>query len=259
MILRRLHDGILEGVEQHEHGRMTGVLAARWVGLDRASPADDEFISVARLHDAGWSRIDRQPPFDATTGLPCDFLNLPRPARLDLYAAAAAEAAAFDPWLAVMTSLHYSNLPGVANETAYLAAEAARRNRLMPLLPPHLADAARQSADLQRLQLLDLLSLWVLLTGPDHAEPPPAWLSAAHWPLADPARPWRARWLDATTATLYPWPFRGGDLKLAVATRRWSEAPWADEAAWRQADARAQSGILQFVLRAERRAASSAT
>jgi hypothetical protein len=254
MILRKRTDGVVEGITQHDHGRMTGVLARAWVGPNRSDAADGDFVTLARLHDAGWTKLDRHPPFDPIAGLPYDFLTLPKRERLDLYAHAAGEAAAFDPWLAVMTSLHYTSLAGLQEDTAFLAAEAARRQRLAPLLPPRLADPLRQAADLRRLQLLDRLSLWLLLSGPDLAAAPPTWLSPEKWPVADGGKPWRAAWRDARSATLYPWPFRGGDLRLELDVRRWTGAPWPSVDAWREADARAQPDRMEFVLRAERRA-----
>lgn len=254
MIVRRLRSGRFECVTQHDHGRMTGDLAAAWGGPAADTGVDDDFVAAARLHDAGWAVLDRRPPLDPATGLPHDFLSLPLADRLDLYDAAVDRAAEFDPWIAVMTSLHYSNFAGL-REAAFLDRQRAVRAQWISRLPAHLADPARQARDLRRLQLLDVLSLWMLMTGPALADQDrPSWLEPARWPrLRDAARLWDAEWLDETTAVLRPWPFRRRSLVLDVPVRRPEGGPWPNEAAWTAAWLAAdEPERLRFELRATR-------
>lgn len=152
------------------------------------APRDEMLFAIAR-HDAGWADIDRAPPGDPLTSLPCSLGRHPLPELLAVATRSIAFNEAHHPFCGLLVSMHQAGLyngryglngvqaaptrPGpVAPEiAAFLACEAERQARLRRDLhaDPAWRDACTDTAVFThylQLQFFDRLALYLNLGCP---------------------------------------------------------------------------------------------
>ncbi|MEO7494857.1 MAG: DUF3891 family protein [Massilia sp.] len=195
MIVQRLQDGAALALTLAEHQGLAAQLAAQFGNddFDALAPREPMRFAIAH-HDQGWEPIDRSPPGDPATSLPCSLGATPRESLL----AAAVRSVDFNerhhPFCGLLVSMHQcglyngryglqSALPPApvapheqAQVDAFLRAEAERQTRLRAQLDTDtayrgmLADFALFSNYL-RLQFFDRLALYLNLAGLAHLGP----------------------------------------------------------------------------------------
>ncbi|HMO26473.1 MAG TPA: DUF3891 family protein, partial [Tepidisphaeraceae bacterium] len=93
-------------IAQHEHARLSGILAEhvgneRFAGLCR----DEATIGIA-LHDAGWQTIDRDAPPLTPVGKPADVFECDLAVSMQAWSASSQLAADVHPYAGLLVSLH---------------------------------------------------------------------------------------------------------------------------------------------------------
>ena len=200
-------------VLQTDHATIAAELARRWAEDFQPHAA---VVLAAAMHDEGW-RIWESAPDGLRS-----FLRMDPAVHAAFYAAGVDRVERLDRDAAVLCSLHASGLyngafgarqapPETAVGTALLAAEEARRARLGPV-------DDNMWRNYRLLQTWDQLAL-VICGHP---------LSRTAGGLAVVASP-------MGRVTIAPWPFREGEVALAVPYRRLPAGDWSDGQAFRQA------------------------
>lgn len=241
-MLTLLRPGITKLVTQHDHGRMTGELAAAWVGASGNEPCGARFITAATLHDWGWRRLDAAPPFHADTGRGHDFVDLPTDLRLPLYRQALDELADVDPWIGILCSLHYTHFAGTRNLADFQASESARRATLAEQLrQAGEPDSSDLTPELALLRWLDAFSLYMILAAPGWAEAstPPWLLGDMFKDAAGPAGAIHLSWQDPETLAADPFPWRT-EMVFELPARALHATCWPDADSFGAAFARAE-------------------
>lgn len=203
MIVRE-RPGSLVLIEQHEHARLSGHLAALW---DRPQvwPA---LILAAGLHDVAWLPLDRAPRWNPQAGRPFSFLDYPMEEKLAAYRSGLDRVAAVDAYAGLLCSRHYASFVEATGDAqrAFLDGESHRQAELRAGLR---GEIEREQQDLALLQLWDRLSLYVALNEPGvaKAEEHP-WYREGFppVPVEDGELRLRARWIDRTRVALEPFP-----------------------------------------------------
>jgi hypothetical protein len=110
MIITR-HDGTLLMVEQNEHGRLAGDLAARWGGGEFAAPTPLEgAVEAARRHDEAWVEPDGQPLFNAQARRPHNFTETAIEDHIPLYERGVRAIQESSPYAGLLASMHWTGL-----------------------------------------------------------------------------------------------------------------------------------------------------
>src|SRR5947209_2911370 len=106
MLLREDDDGAL-AIGQPSHAWVSGQLARFW-GNDRfGSIAPFEQVCLAaEQHDVGWARRDLNPIFNADTGLPQSFMEVPVKDHLPLFTDGPRALVSQSRYAALLVSLH---------------------------------------------------------------------------------------------------------------------------------------------------------
>lgn len=178
-----------------EHQRLAAQLAASFgnAGFGQMTPRQEMLFAVAH-HDSGWEDIDRAPPGDPVSGLPCSLGQHPLPQLLAAAGRSVALNEARHPYCGLLVSMHQAGLyngrygltsaqPAQSRSMleqsrvdAFLAGEAARQERLRRMLR---ADPAWRNAvddkalfgNYLRLQFFDRLALYLNLGRPGRLRP----------------------------------------------------------------------------------------
>jgi hypothetical protein len=117
------------------HAEVSAQLARSWGNAQFGDLEPRHAVVLgAQLHDIGWVEWERNPSFNAETGLPHSFLELPIEEHLKMWGIAARSALAFGRYPALLTSMHGTNL---------------YRNRDLDRLPESDAQGIRQFLDAQ--------------------------------------------------------------------------------------------------------------
>lgn len=178
-----------------EHQGLAAQLAAGFgnPGFDPLTPRDEMHFAVAH-HDSGWEEIDRAPPGDPVSGLPCSLGQHPLPLLLAAAGRSVALNEARHPYCGLLVSMHQAGLyngryglnpaqPARTQSTdersqvdAFLEREAARQARLRRVLRAdpawcHAAGDSAVFANYLRLQFFDRLALYLNLGGPGRLRP----------------------------------------------------------------------------------------
>jgi hypothetical protein len=102
-------------IPQHDHAMLAGKLAERFGNEKFARPMPwESAILAVRLHDCGWPMHDERPTLNPKR-LPLDVFETPRPIALKVWAAAAQQVAALDPYAGLLVSLHSLSLSILAS------------------------------------------------------------------------------------------------------------------------------------------------
>lgn len=240
MIVNDPEDGVVECVAQAEHARHAGSLAEALA----APPEPREPLAEATAcHDDGWIPYDREPGWNAETGLPHTYRSIPTGDYVEVWRRGVDEALERGPYVGLLVSLH---------GTPFLA----RRDH----------SDARAFVEEQRGLQEDLLA--DLGYGGSWDDPPEAvadhrawmgFLDALSLFLLDRwESPWRAevggRTLTASRegrrGTVEPWPFREEVLEGEVPAVLLRDAPYGSTEAMTAALASAPRGTRSLRLEA---------
>lgn len=110
MIVTRRAQGLCL-VEQVEHGRIAGVLAAHWGNerFDTPQPRDS-VIMAASLHDEGWRARDLQPVLNEVVRRPEHFLEIDPDAHVRLYSEGVEKVRLGDVYAGLLVGMHWTGL-----------------------------------------------------------------------------------------------------------------------------------------------------
>ena len=180
MIVRKQPDGSFILVNQSDHARLSGILAAHWGNREFARPEPREsVIRAAALHDCGWFSYETRPIYDQQLKAPPNFPQVP----LDAQQLAAFQGGldwlwGIDPYAGLLVSRHRTGLwrnrygavayppappPRVLSPEveAFIASNEAKQETALAAL-----DRAQVLVNYQLLQMLDLLSLYLCTSEP---------------------------------------------------------------------------------------------
>ncbi|GIF63650.1 hypothetical protein Ais01nite_16850 [Asanoa ishikariensis] len=200
MIVTR-RDGALHLVEQIEHGRIAGVLAAAWGNDSFEAPTPGEPVrTAATRHDEGWRAWDARVLFHELDRRPLHFLEIDASEHVQLYRQGVERVSLGDVYAGVLVGMHWTGLyrgrwsaPGARGRldlgadgrAAQDAAVDAEERRWVPAKrlawtaqEPRAAFETRLWHNFELLQLWDLLSLYLCVMPQQPAAAP------------GPATPW---------------------------------------------------------------------
>jgi hypothetical protein len=190
MIVRNQPDGSLILVNQSDHAKLSGILAAHWGNADFMAPDPREsFIRAAAFHDCGWFSYETRPNYDLERKSPPNFPQVPLDARqLTAFQGGLDWLWGIDPYAGLLVSRHRTGLwrnrygavayppappPRVLTPDveAFIAHNEHKQETALASL-----DAACFRVNYQLLQMLDLMSLFVCTSDPreDRLENVPA-------------------------------------------------------------------------------------
>jgi len=209
MIVQRRVGGI-RLINQHDHGLLAGVFAQAW---SQTRPFEE--VLLAGLHDFAWQGVDTSPLFDPESGLPHDFLTLPKGHRIAFYTQGIDALEEISPFVAQMTSRHYVSIMGDAAPESWRRSERQRQRRL------HRPERGDMGGQLRWLQFFDTLSLFFCMTPPSALGRGdlPAWLKPEVFTSALEGRRPTLRWQDDATLLMSPFLFRGDALEVRLPCR----------------------------------------
>lgn len=235
-MLIQSRQGTLRLIRQHDHGLVSGELAAAWNGPLGSGAWDRVVVLATSLHDLGWRELDDPPVWDPETGRPRDFLAYPPDAKYEAAAEGIDRIEELHPYAAVLVSLHYTSFRGGGRPSEFEEAEEDRRVELLDTLEDEAPGPRQIQEDLQALRLFDNLSLFLCLTPPG-ADPDssPSWLTPELLILPSWAgvieerrgRPMELTWRDEGTVSLDPWLFEE-ELELEIPFRDLAEDRYPD-------------------------------
>lgn len=230
----REENGYIVMVRQHDHGLLSGELAAavREDALPSSKRREEVLWAIAH-HDRGWLDLDDTPFWNDAAGAPYTFLDFPLVPKLAFYTKGLDEIEAHTPYGALMCSHHYDRLIQVSGESGlkldeFMEQEQERRSRIRRRLEqgaPIGEDELYYDALL--LQFCDDLSLYLVLNEPGSAKGKehPWWregFSGSGDFLFTGGRTITAEWRDAGTLMLDPFPFEE-ELTVRLPQRRVSK------------------------------------
>ena len=180
MIVRNLPDGSLILVNQSDHAKLSGILAAHWGNAQFMVPQPREsFIRAAAFHDCGWYSYETRPIYHLERKSPPNFPQAP----LDAQQLAAFQGGldwlwSIDAYAGLLISRHRTGLwRNRYGSVVYPASGSARV--LTPEVEAFIAfnehkqetalatlDRAQFLVNYQLLQMLDLMSLFVCTSDP---------------------------------------------------------------------------------------------
>ncbi|MEV4622539.1 DUF3891 family protein [Asanoa sp. NPDC049573] len=110
MIVTR-RDGALHLVEQVEHGRVAGLLAAAWGNELFETPTPHEPVrTAAARHDEGWRAWDARVLFNEVERRPLHFLEIDAGEHVRLYRQGVERVALGDVYAGVLVGMHWTGL-----------------------------------------------------------------------------------------------------------------------------------------------------
>jgi hypothetical protein len=225
MIVRSRSGGVCILIDQHEHARLSGEMAAAWDAGD--GPIAPAVVAAARQHDRGWREWDRRPRLRAETGEPHSYRDVPPDDHLAIWERTVAAGWQRGDEVGILISLHgcrFFARKERADDLAFLRRERERQGAVLGIaadriprdLPPAVA------ADHARMAFWDGLSLFLC----DRWESP--W--AAEAPVNGRTGKIAVRREGEGSITLTPFPFRH-PLELEIPTRRVTGAPFGSQEA----------------------------
>jgi hypothetical protein len=216
VLLRGDDRGVL-AIGQASHAWISGQLARAW-GNERFGEVEpwEEVCLAAEQHDIGMTEWDTEPTYNARTGLPHSFTEMPLKTHIELWTAAPQKLIAQSRYAALLVSMHGSRLYERRDLTrldapdAHLVAEYLDgQRRLQDRLRAALQDdrtASHNCAPEQIRRNSDLIWIWDLLSlamcldwAPHTAKSVPTATEPTNIELTAPA---------PATLAFDPWPFR---------------------------------------------------
>ncbi len=239
-------------VSQPAHAWVSGQMAAAWA--DAFEPRA-EILLAAEQHDAGWTRWEQRPSFNASTGLPHTFLEMETTDHLAIWTNAGLAVEPMSVLAALLVSRHgtglyerFHTLEEVKCEpevNAYLEREKATQRRWLERLRAGSGRGGSVSDEtLERASRLiaawDWMSLIVCMNESERGEVKDVPWGAGRVDL-EVTREDAARW------KVSPWPFLRGELTV-TAEGRLMERRAGDEAEMRAMLAAAELVRVEMVL-----------
>jgi hypothetical protein len=125
MLLRQTPEGVI-AITQPAHAWVAGLLARAWGNARFATPAPHEiFCTASALHDIGWLDWEAAPRFDAATGWPQIFADVPAEEHTNFWRKGIEHAAAYSPYVGLMVSMHGDTIYERTFDPAHARPEAA--------------------------------------------------------------------------------------------------------------------------------------
>lgn len=157
-----LLDDRLRLVTQGDHAHLAGAALALFrLPALTTHPRREALLRAVRLHDNGWRELDAAPPVDPASGDPYDFIDLPRPLRLEVWARGSARHASADPYVALLATEHGLALHRGSEEEGWRELLPRLQERRAELLDRCGLGEEELAADYRWLDLADQLSLAV--------------------------------------------------------------------------------------------------
>lgn len=257
MIIRHEKNGGLTMIPQTEHSQFVGQLAAHW-GNHQVAPLEpyESVVRAATFHDYGYVQWEPDVQFDAATGEPLEFRQIPTTQRsLKAYSWCIDWLRDIDVYSGLLVSMHRTGLwQGRYGTITYPEARSGRE------LTPDI-QAVKQEQEVwqkQEQQRLNrdqlwvnyrLLQVWDLLglhfgcqePGDGRIEPVPIGYSGAEAPLT-------MKLAGDAKIAFDPYPFNERPLKVQIACKRLSQSKFPDEATFRKAYFQAPNELLEYEL-----------
>lgn len=180
MIVREQPDGSLILINQNDHAKLSGLMAAHWGNAALPAPKPWEaFVRAAAWHDAGWTSYEAAPIYDFERKAPPHFPRVPLDAtQLVAYQGAIDWLWNIDAYAGLLISRHrtglwkerYKSIAHPAMRTGrgldggiaeFIAANEARQEVALATL-----DRLAFEINYQLLQIVDLLSLYLCVSEP---------------------------------------------------------------------------------------------
>lgn len=269
MIIQEQGDQLIL-IRQTDHAMLSGFFA-RALGnklFSRPEPFES-FCLAAAEHDNGWYEWEMLPRIDPKTFTPYNFMSIPTEEHIALYQRGIERLVRADRYAGLLVSMHCSGLydrtratmPGfsakyVKSNESQLVADFVQRLRLQqlrlkvdlradPLMKPY-ADDKALSANLQRLEALDRLSLYFCLAPLDgstiDAVPVNGNGSEADWDLQP---------VGNSFVTVKPYPFAKDPLEISILGRRVPKKPYGEENEFQKVLAQAPYFAMNYTLSAD--------
>jgi hypothetical protein len=186
--------GALRLVQQVEHGRVAGELAAAWGNATFAAPTPlGPVCTAAARHDDGWRAWDARVLFDEAERRPLHFTDIDAGEHIRLYRQGVERVSLADVYAGVLVGMHWTGLyrgrwsaPGAAARIGRSEDDRRRQDEVVAEEERRWIGAKQQAwtedrpralfeTDLwhnyELLQLWDLLSLYLAVTPPDEVGP----------------------------------------------------------------------------------------
>lgn len=202
-------------IEQDNHARLSGELAAAWKeSLFNGAELRGSVEYAISRHDLGWKPFDTQPFWNDAKSRPYTFTAFPVPAKAVLYKHGIEEVAAEDSYAALLCSRHYTNFlqhQQLPEAKKFVQEENKRRERIMTSMEDF--KQANYDYHYAMLQVCDNISLFVCLNNPgvSKQEEHPFFQNGLPSPnaLFDNQEPENTsiQWLDEQTVELEMFPF----------------------------------------------------
>lgn len=236
MLIQWREEGGLRLIPQHEHGLVSGELAAAWRGGEGGEPLAEEVVLATALHDLGWVELDAEPARDPDTGRPLDFLDFPSGRKYEAASEAIERISELHPYAGVLVSLHYATFGSPRRTAEFEEVEEERRLALLAELGDEAPGPDTIRRDLAYLRLFDNLSLFLCLTPPGAAPSSrPSWLVPDLLELPDGTGRVELAWKGPDRASLAPDVFGGEALEAEVSCRDLPATAFASDAELRAA------------------------
>jgi hypothetical protein len=234
VLLRRDSDGML-AIGQPSHAWISGQLARAWGNhrFGHVHPAE-ELCLAAEQHDVGMAESDLAPNFNAQTGLPHSFVEMPIETHLELWRAGPLRLLSQSRYAALLVSMHGHRLyagrdlarlgPADAGAVrAFLREKEEWHEQLLDTLRADPATAPSATAELVRRNS-DLVAVWDRMSlalcldwAPTKVPAVPAADGAVEELQLSPGE-------GPSEVRTKPWPFRSsGGLTVRCEGRRLSE------------------------------------
>jgi hypothetical protein len=174
-------DGALRLVQQVEHGRVAGALAAAWGNADVAAPDPlASVVTAAAKHDEGWRAWDARVLFNELERRPLHFLEIDASEHAQLYGQGVERVSLQDVYAGVLIGMHWTGLyrgrwarPGAAARVGRSEADrrlqdevvrAEEQRWISARQEAWTADEPRSVFETRLWQNYDLLQVWDLLS-----------------------------------------------------------------------------------------------
>jgi hypothetical protein len=158
-------------INQHDHARVAGQMAAHWRPEYFAGPERwAEVVLAVAEHDCGWIGLDQNGGWDATSQRPYSFLDFPLEPKLAHYTQGIDEVAQTNAYAALLCSLHYTTFPDLQTTPQGQAFRQREQQRQQQIKAALQLATPRQEQELhfhlQLLKFCDGLSIYLCINKP---------------------------------------------------------------------------------------------
>jgi hypothetical protein len=203
-------------INQHDHARVAGIMAAHWNPEYIPTPARwPQVLHAVEQHDRAWINLDQQLAWDAANQKPCSFIDYPLAPKLAAYTRGIDEVAQTNAYGALLCSLHYTTFPDLETTPAGRAFrhnEEERQHKIKAALPVNGPQAEQLlHFHLQLLKFCDGLSIYLCINEPgvSKAQEHPWYREGVPYSNFSftPGKRIQACWHKAQAVQVSPFPF----------------------------------------------------